>query len=55
LQQLREAQPFTIIYVTHDHNEAVQWGDNLVIMQQGKLIESGKTSEMLQAKYLFIK
>jgi ABC-type Fe3+/spermidine/putrescine transport system ATPase subunit len=55
LQQLREAQPFTIIYVTHDHNEAVQWGDNFVIMQQGKLIESGKTSEKLQAKYLFIK
>ncbi|MWN31241.1 MULTISPECIES: molybdenum ABC transporter ATP-binding protein [unclassified Gilliamella] len=41
-----------IIYVTHNINEVKQIANNVVILEQGKPIEFGKTSQILQSNYL---
>lgn len=41
-----------IIYVTHNINEVKQIADNVAILDQGKLIEFGKTEHVLQSDYL---
>ncbi|MDW7739389.1 MAG: ATP-binding cassette domain-containing protein [Bacillota bacterium] len=37
----------TICFVTHDINEAIKMGDHLIVLQAGKLIQSGSPLEIL--------
>ena len=39
---------YTIIIVTHNINQAKKISDNTIFMQDGKIIESGKTTEILE-------
>lgn len=39
---------YTIIIVTHNINQAKKISDNTIFMQDGKIIESGKTVEILE-------
>lgn len=39
---------YTIIIVTHNINQAKKISDNTIFMQDGKIIESGKTFEILE-------
>lgn len=44
---------YTIIIVTHNINQAKKISDNTIFMRDGKIIESGKTTEILEnSKYL---
>ena len=44
---------YTIIIVTHNINQAKKISDNTIFMRDGKIIESGKTVEILEnSKYL---
>lgn len=44
---------YTIIIVTHNINQAKKISDNTIFMRNGKIIESGKTTEILEnSKYL---
>jgi osmoprotectant transport system ATP-binding protein len=38
----------TVVFVTHDMEEAIKIGDKLVIMQQGQLVQSGDTVEVIE-------
>lgn len=39
----------TIIFVTHDMNEAIQMADKLFIMKDGQLIQAGRPEDILEA------
>lgn len=39
----------TIIFITHDLNEAMFLGDRIAIMKDGKIVQIGTTEEILQA------
>ncbi len=39
---------YTIIIVTHNINQAKKMSDNTIFMRDGKIIESGKTTEILE-------
>ena len=55
LKQLRHENPFTVLYVTHDHNEAVDIGDEIVVLKLGKVIESGNSEQIRQSGRLFLR
>jgi len=45
--QRRSRIPF--LYVTHNHSEAVRVGDNMLIVDQGKIVQEGAPLEVLNA------
>jgi osmoprotectant transport system ATP-binding protein len=45
--EIQEEIKKTIIFVTHDINEAIKLGDNLAIIQEGKLIQFDKVAEII--------
>ncbi len=46
LIQLHEKLHSTFIYVTHDQIEAMTMGDNIVVMNQGKIMQQGSPTEI---------
>ncbi len=44
INQLQKQFQFTMLYVTHDHQEAMQTGDTIIVMNEGG-IESARTKE----------
>jgi len=45
--EIQEEIKKTIVFVTHDINEAIQLGDKIAIMNQGSLVQFGTVSEIL--------
>ncbi|HEY7624388.1 MAG TPA: ABC transporter ATP-binding protein [Candidatus Limnocylindria bacterium] len=45
--QLQRAQGITVIFVTHDIDEAIKLGDRIAIMRAGKLIQYASPGELL--------
>lgn len=39
----------TIIFVTHDIDEAIKMGDKIVVMKQGKIVQQGTPNEILSS------
>jgi osmoprotectant transport system ATP-binding protein len=39
----------TVLLVTHDLNEAVYFGDNIVLMKDGKIIQQGKINDFVDS------
>jgi osmoprotectant transport system ATP-binding protein len=37
----------TVLFVTHDIDEAIKMGDNMMIMNEGKLVQFGKTKDVI--------
>ncbi|MCO6523510.1 MAG: ATP-binding cassette domain-containing protein [Candidatus Schmidhempelia sp.] len=52
INKLRNEINIPIIYVTHNINEAKQIANYIAILEQGRLIEYGKTNEILHSDYL---
>lgn len=46
LIQLHQALKSTFIYVTHDQIEAMTMGDNIVVMNEGKIMQQGSPTEI---------
>ena len=46
LIQLHQKLMSTFIYVTHDQIEAMTMGDNIVVMNEGKIMQQGTPSEI---------
>src|SRR5438046_139107 len=44
---LQRAQGITVIFVTHDIDEAIKLGDRVAIMRAGKLVQYAPTGELL--------
>ncbi|HEY9559306.1 MAG TPA: ABC transporter ATP-binding protein [Anseongella sp.] len=55
LQSLREQYRFTMLYVTHDHREAMQTGDSISVMNAGKIEVSGTVQQMRESSNEFVK
>jgi ABC-type Fe3+/spermidine/putrescine transport system ATPase subunit len=54
LKQLAKDLRLTIIHVTHDQEEALSIADRIVIMKQGRIVETGTPAEVyLRPKSLF--
>src|SRR2546430_392607 len=45
--QLQRAQGITVIFVTHDIDEAIKLGDRVAIMRAGKLVQFAPPGELL--------
>jgi osmoprotectant transport system ATP-binding protein len=45
--QLQRAQGITVIFVTHDIDEAIKLGDRIAIMRTGKLVQFAPPAELL--------
>lgn len=45
----------TVIFVTHDIDEAIKMGDTIAIMSKGKLEGFGKTKDIIKSKNEFVK
>jgi len=48
LKELRQELGFKILFVTHDMNSAKSLCDDICVIKDGKLVEDGKMSEVLQ-------
>lgn len=48
LRKLHEEMNFTSIFVTHDQEEALELADQIVIMQQGNVIQKGSPREIFE-------
>lgn len=49
LVSLQQDLQKTIVFITHDLNEAMFLGDRIAIMKDGKIVQLGTTEEILQA------
>lgn len=45
--QLEVLKSKTIVLVTHDVREAIEMGDRILVMDKGKIVQSGKATELL--------
>lgn len=45
---MQMAEPRSIMLVTHDMDEAVKLGDNIVVIDKGKIIQQGRTDDIVQ-------
>ena len=52
---IKEKYNLTIIYVTHDHREAFAIADNIVIINEGKIQESGTVEKIKNSTNDFVK
>ena len=54
IKNLKENFDLTIIYVTHDHKEAFEIADKIVVLNEGKIEESGTVEQIKRSKNNFI-
>ncbi len=47
MRKLRDEEGISFIYITHDLSTAYQVGDNIYILYQGNVVESGQTTEVI--------
>jgi len=55
INKLKTEFNITIIYVTHDHREAFKIADNLVVLDNGKIIANGSVAEIKTSENDFVK
>ena len=48
LKTLHRQLDMTMIYVTHDQTEALTFADTVVVMHDGRMVQSGKPSELFE-------
>ncbi len=46
LKKINEHYGLTMVYVTHDQNEAMSFADTIVVMNQGEVIQSGTPQDL---------
>jgi glycine betaine/proline transport system ATP-binding protein len=49
LLRLQEQRPRTIIFISHDPDEALRIGDRIAIMDHGRILQIGDATEMLES------
>lgn len=54
LLEIHQQQKFTMLYVTHDHREALKTGDEIIIMNAGKIETAGTKEEIRNSANSFI-
>jgi osmoprotectant transport system ATP-binding protein len=46
--QIQRQVKKTVVFVTHDVDEAVRLGDNLVLLRDGQVVQHGSTDDLLE-------
>ena len=54
VKSLKEHFDLTIIYVTHDHKEAFEIADKIVVLNEGKIEEFGSVEQIKKSKNSYI-
>ncbi len=55
IKQIHEHSRLTFIYVTHDQNEALTFADQVVLMSEGAVVQSGTPQELFEnPKHTFV-
>ncbi|HEX7043353.1 MAG TPA: ABC transporter ATP-binding protein [Burkholderiales bacterium] len=49
LKQIHQSLGLTLIYVTHDQTEALTFADEVVVMHDGRVLQSGTPQELFEA------
>jgi len=55
IKNLRERFDLTIVYVTHDHQEAFAISDKIVVLNEGKIEDSGNVEKITNSNNEFVK
>ena len=55
INQLQEQLGFTMLYVTHDHQEAMQAGDKIMVMNEGVVEAAGTKEEIRNSTNHFVR
>ena len=48
LKEINEFYKSTLIYVTHDQNEAMTFAEDIVVMDRGRVVQIGKPKELFE-------
>jgi glycerol transport system ATP-binding protein len=48
LKEINEEFKTTLVYVTHDQNEAMTFADNIIVMSEGEVVQSGTPKELFE-------
>ena len=48
LKQIHERYRHTLVYVTHDQNEALTFADQVVVMNEGRILQVGSPQELFE-------
>jgi len=49
LKEIHERFKLTLVYVTHDQNEALTFADRVVVMYEGQIVQLGTPQELFEA------
>ncbi|MHC4411195.1 MAG: ABC transporter ATP-binding protein, partial [Planctomycetota bacterium] len=49
LKQIHERFKLTLVYVTHDQNEALTFADTVVVMNEGRVLQMGTPQDLFEA------
>ncbi len=55
IRSLHEREGLTILYVTHDHREAFSLADTVVVMREGRIVESGTVGEIKRSENEYVR
>ena len=55
IKQLQQQLEFTMLYVTHDHEEAMQTGDKILVINEGVIKASGTKKEIGNSTNHFVR
>ena len=48
LKEINEQYKTTLVYVTHDQNEAMTFADNIIVMSEGEVVQAGSPKELFE-------
>ena len=48
LKEINEQYNTTLVYVTHDQNEAMTFADNIIVMDQGEIVQVGLPKDLFE-------
>ena len=55
IKTIKEKYNLTIVYVTHDHKEAFKIADNIIVLHNGKIEDSGDLNQIKESKNEYVK
>ena len=48
LKEINEKYKTTLVYVTHDQNEAMTFADNIIVMSEGEVVQTGTPKDLFE-------
>jgi iron(III) transport system ATP-binding protein len=55
LKTIQREKQFTLLYVTHDHREAMKIADYIIVMNRGKIVAAETKEEIQSSSIEFVK